>query len=183
MRNLESIVNRGDLLGQKNPAMEGMYVPTADGEVMPVWKDGCAVISLYNALRIHDYEKSFDEFTSELSANECLERGGINWKAFNRLSTDLKFTWMQDAEIARCDQVDIDRLGDWVDSGSVAVVKVQSMYGIERRHFMMALGVENDNVTCLESSDVSGVPTLRTVRREEVLGVRYLARTNDGVQR
>ncbi len=169
------LLSRDDLVCQKSERVKDLHLQTKGGEVVEVTKDGCALISLYNTLKLHGGSDSFEEY-AEAMADNCLEVGGvINWKRFNDLPYDLKFTWMQDAELPQCEGINTDYLKKWTEVGkeNTALVKVQSRYGAERRHFMVALHVEGDKVTCLESSDVSGVPTLRNIPTQEVLGVRY----------
>lgn len=170
-KDLDILLSRRDLVCQKNT--EGIHLTTNEGEVIQVFRDGCAVVALYNALRLSDFQKSFEDFTSDLAAKKCVGNSGINWKAFNNLNYDLQFAWMQDAELQSCDQIDIPHLRDWMSSGSVALVKVQSLYSPDRRHFMVAVGIDEENVKCLEASSASGVPTLRDIAHDELLGLRY----------
>lgn len=176
LQDLEMLLSREDLLCQKDTV--GVHITTNEGETIEVFRDGCAAVSLFNGLRLNKSEKSFEGFAEDLVAGRCLERGGINWKTFNKLPYDVKFAWMQDAERPACDPVNLDRLRDWISSGAMALVKLQSIYGKDRRHFMVALRVNGDTITCLESSDPSGALRLRDIQGNEVLGIRYFITPN-----
>jgi hypothetical protein len=171
---LEKLMDRTDLVSQKSMAVLPMVLTDTEGRKVPLFLQGCAVVSLYNALRLNDYDKPFTVFTAELEGNGCLERTGINWLAFNKLNTGLNFAKMQDSEIPGREAVDIKNLAEWVESGNSALIKTQSVFRKSRRHFMAVLEVdESIAVKCLESSDYSGAIRLRTIAKDEILGIRY----------
>ncbi len=172
------LLERTDLVIQKKPDMKGLTLATRDGEVVHIDKDGCAIISLYNALKIAGYGENFKTFTDELITNDCIDKGGlIIWARFNNLSTGFRFRWMQDREM-NCDMVNTNNLKRWVSGNKgAALAKVQSVYAPWRRHFMGVVGIENNSIVCLEPSDKSGVLKLRPVSDDKILGVRYFERT------
>lgn len=176
MQTLES--KTAGLVFQKDPALEGSTIKSKDGKEIVVAKDGCALISLYNALKLCGYEKNFEEYGQELAAGECFDDNGqINWLNLNKLNLNLKFIWMQDNEIANCQRIDIDRLKQCgLESENIAIIKVQSLYGVDRRHFMVFIELVDGNVICLESSGKSAKIEMRSIPQNEILGVRYLKR-------
>lgn len=180
MKEFGQLLQRGGLVCQ-NPSMQELV--THEGEAIPTSRDGCAIVSVYNALVLNGFSKSFEDFTSDLVVKKCLGDNGIIWEAFNNLNYDLQFAWMQDAELPGCDQINTAHLRDWISSGSIALVKIQSLYGPDRRHFMVALGIDDNSLTCLESSDISGAPKLRDILLNELLGVRYLTTSPRNIER
>lgn len=176
--NLESqaLINTNELVCQKDPALSNITFKSKIGLEIEVSKDGCALISLYNALKISGYTKNFEEYGVELANGDCFDSNGqINWLNLNKLQLNLQFIWMQDMEIPNCERINIQRLQNCsLDSENIAIVKIQSLYGIDRRHFMVLIKVINNNAICIESSDISGNIKKRSIPVEEILGVRYL---------
>jgi hypothetical protein len=162
------------LVTQKTESLKMLNLTTKVGEKIDVHKDGCMMISLYDALVINGYKKSFEEFLKNLVSHDCLKKdGSIEWAAFNNSDTGYKFRWMQDEELNRCDKVKIENLEDWVKARNFALVKVQSLFLPWRRHFMVVLGVGKDNVECLEAGAIDGKLKTRTIPKNQLLGVRY----------
>lgn len=172
-----ALENKGFVF-QKDPNLEGSTIKSKDGREIMVAKDGCALISPYNALKLCGYQKSFEEYGQELASGECFdENGQINWINLNKLSLNLRFVWMQDNEITNCEKVSVDRLKQCgLESENIAIIKVQSLYGVDRRHFMVFIELVDGNVICLESSGKSANIEVRSIPSEEILGVRYLKR-------
>lgn len=166
------------LILQKDTSLLSFVITLAGGKEIQVMKDGCTLISLYNALRLCGYSRNFKEYCSELVNGECIDTNGhVYWLNLNKLNLNLYFVWMQDSEILNCEAVNIDRLKKCnPQSGNVAIVKVQSLYGIERRHFMVFLEFVDGNAICLESYGANGKIEMRSIPYTEVLGVRYFRR-------
>lgn len=168
-----------ELVFQKDPLFLYSTIPTVDGGELNISKDGCTLISLYNALRLCGYENDFDAYCVELANGGCFDSNGqINWLSLNKLQLNLRFVWMQDNEIPNCERVNIDRLKEYeLFSEGIAILKVQSLYGQDRRHFMVFIELVDEKVICLESSGISGKAEIRSILPSEVLGVRYLKKS------
>ncbi len=167
------------LVFQTDSAVADSVIRSRNGIELGVANDGCTLISLYNALRLCGYTKSFEEYGEALADGECFDSSGqINWLNLNKLELNLQFIWMQDNEIPNCEKVNIERLkGCGLDSDNFAILKVQSLNGVDRRHFMLFIEFTNESAICLESSGKSGKVEIRTIPQEEILGIRYLKRS------
>lgn len=161
---------------QKDPALLDSVIKSVDGKELKVAKNGCTLISLYNLLRLYGYQKNFEECGAELANGGCFDSDGqINWLSLNKLDLNLKFVWMQDNEIPNCERVNISRLRECrLYSKNPAILKLQSLYGADRRHFMIFIELLDEKLICLESSGKSGKIEIRSIPFNEVLGVRYL---------
>lgn len=157
----------------KNPTLSNTILEYSDGKELRVAKDGCVLISLYNALRLCGYTKDFKEYCTELDNGECFDsKGQINWLNLNKLQLNLQFIWMQDNEIPNCEKVNLNRLKECeLNSENIAIVKVQSLTGADRRHFMVLIEFVGKTATCLE---IVGKIEMRSIPQDEILGVRYL---------
>lgn len=168
-------INSNSLICQKNPVFKGELMGLSNTK-FDIYRDGCAVVTLYNALYINGYCRSFRDFLENLSSNDALNVwGDINWEKFNRLNLCLRFLWMQDNEISNCDNVDNELLKKSAQEPALyPVVKLQSIYGVDRRHFMLVIDADSNNLSCLESSNPSGLISIRQILYSEVIGARYL---------
>jgi len=169
------------LVCQKNPNFKGQKIHLS-GDEIDLYRDGCAFVSLYNAVLTHGYAGSVERFIDELSQNGAIDKSvGINWVNFNATDFNLKFVWMQDNEISSCEDVDIRMMKEHMSNFElVPVVKLQSIYGVDRRHCMIAIDSDQRGIKCLESSSVSGKVEERYIEEDDVLGVRYLC-THDSL--
>jgi hypothetical protein len=170
----EYLLRKYDLVAQKSLATLPVVITTNEGTKQSVFVDGCVIVSLYNALILRDNKTEFSQFVSGLSKHGCLEKQGINWRAFNEVQCGLQFTWMQDNEIPGCEKVDTNQLNNWVTLGNPALVKVESPLIKSRRHFMLAMHADDQVITCLESGRILGGVEIKNLDKEKILGVRYL---------
>ena len=174
-----------ELVTQSRQELKDFALKIEGGKELRVDKDGCALISLFNAFKLCGYKKNFEDFTTKLDGGACFDNEGqINWLGLNKLELDLKFVWMQDNEIPNCEKVNIDRLrACGLNSGNIAILKVQSLYGPERRHFMIFVKLTNEEVICSEASGKSGEIEMRSMSINEILGVRYLKKVIPGQEK
>lgn len=175
---LKTVLGLEGLVFQRDPAFSNLVIRLTNDKEILVAKDGCILISLFNALRLSGYKNDFYKYNTELVNGKCLsDEGQINWLKFNELKLNLHFNWMQDNEIQNCERVDINRVKkSGLDSDTIALLKIQSLNGIDRRHFMVMIESTYENAICLESYGETGKIEIRTISHNEILGVRYLVK-------
>lgn len=168
------VLEKKDLAHQRDPYIGSLTFRPGNNEIL-VREYGCAMISVYNLLKVLGYDKSFKDYLELLVTGNCLnDKGEINWLRFNTLNTGLRFVWMQDLEIPNCAPIDLSKLMDVFHLPKrFALVKVQSINDLRLRHFMVVLEVLQSYLVCLESSGKSGIIETRQIPVSDILGVRF----------